>query len=574
MTPELRKTGISFLGDIPWGTHFCHFYETKEDLLTILVPYFVAGLENNEFCVWVLSEPLSEDEVRNALRTALPDFDRYEARGSVEILAGREWYLAQGIFDQRRVSSGWIRKLDQAIARGYDGMRVSGNAFWFESEDWKAFCEYENDLNLFISSRPIIVLCTYSLARSIAGILDIARTHQFAIARRDGNWESIETRNIRRERRTEVALRESEERFRLLIEGVKDYAMFMLDIEGHVTSWNKGAERIKGYPAEEIIDEHFSRFYSAEDVDQGKPELHLKAAAVEGRCEVEGWRVRKDGTRFFANVVITALMDEAGRPRGFSKVVRDITEQKHAAETLRKAQADLAHVARATVMGELAASIAHEVNQPIGAVVTDGGACLEWLSGAQPNLAEARAAATRIIEEGIRASEVIARIRSLMKKDQPDMSIVDTNEVINDVLTLTRHEIVRHNISLRTDLTVDLSPIRGDPIQLKQVLVNVIINAIESMSVNSNEPRELLITSQNHGSAQILIAVRDSGVGIDPGKVEALFKPFVTNKAGGLGMGLAISRSIIEGHGGRLWAAPNEGRGATFQFSVPAANVA
>jgi signal transduction histidine kinase len=141
-------------------------------------------------------------------------------------------------------------------------------------------------------------------------------------------------------------------------------------------------------------------------------------------------------------------------------------------------------------------------------------------------------------------------------------------------LTLTHHEIVRHNISLRTDLTVDLSPIRGDPIQLKQVLVNVIINAIESMSVNSNEPRELLVTSQNHGSAQILIAVRDSGGGIDPGKVEGLFKPFVTNKAGGLGMGLAISRSIIEGHGGRLWAAPNEGRGATFQFSVPAANVA
>jgi signal transduction histidine kinase len=148
------------------------------------------------------------------------------------------------------------------------------------------------------------------------------------------------------------------------------------------------------------------------------------------------------------------------------------------------------------------------------------------------------------------------------------------NEVINEVLTLTRHEIARHNVALRTDLAVDLSPVRGDPVQLKQVLVNVIINGTESMSEGSSEPRELWVTSQNHTADQVLIAVRDSGVGIDPSTVEKLFEPFVTNKPGGMGMGLAISRSIVDAHGGRLWAVPNEGRGATFQFSIPVVNVA
>jgi C4-dicarboxylate-specific signal transduction histidine kinase len=245
--------------------------------------------------------------------------------------------------------------------------------------------------------------------------------------------------------------------------------------------------------------------------------------------------------------------------------------RRQAEEGLQEAQAELARITRVTMMGELAASIAHEVNQPLGAIVTDGGACLEWLSGTEPNIAEARAAAARIIEEGIRASEVIARIRSLMKKSSPQMASVDMNDAIKEVLTLLRREIVRHGISLRTDLAADLSPARGDSIQLRQVLANLIVNAIESIGIKANEPREVLVTSQSHGLDQILIAVRDSGVGIDPTTVEELFKPFVTKKREGIGMGLAISRSIIEACGGRLWAAPNELGGATFQFSIPAA---
>jgi signal transduction histidine kinase len=223
------------------------------------------------------------------------------------------------------------------------------------------------------------------------------------------------------------------------------------------------------------------------------------------------------------------------------------------------------------MMGELAVSIAHEVNQPLGALVTDAGACLRWLSGVGPNLAEAKAAAGRIMEEGIRASEIIARIRSLLKKTPPHKAILGMNGVINEVLVLMRYEIGRHKISLRTEQDADLLAVQGDVVQLKQVLANLILNAIEAISANAGGSRELLVKSQNQWPDRILVGVRDSGRGIERGRIEEIFKPFVTTKPEGMGMGLAISRSIVEAHGGRLWASTMEGIGAIFQFSLPAA---
>jgi signal transduction histidine kinase len=232
-------------------------------------------------------------------------------------------------------------------------------------------------------------------------------------------------------------------------------------------------------------------------------------------------------------------------------------------------------MSRVTTMGELAASIAHEVNQPLAAVVTNGNACMRWLGAAEPNLDEARAAITRIIKEGRRAADVIGRIRTLMKKSEPQMDALDVNEVIKEVLTLTGHEISRRGVTLRTGLAAGLPPIAGDPVQLQQVLVNLIMNAIEATAARGEGPRELLVTSEElviseeDGSDRIVVGVRDSGVGIDSENMDRLFEPFFTTKATGMGMGLSISRSVIERHGGRLWAAPNEGAGATFRFSLP-----
>ncbi len=251
--------------------------------------------------------------------------------------------------------------------------------------------------------------------------------------------------------------------------------------------------------------------------------------------------------------------------------VLDITDRKRAEEKLAEAQAQLAHMARVTIMGELGASIAHEVNQPLGAVVTDGHACLRWLDRTEPNVEEAKAAVTRMIREATRASEVTARIRSLAGKRPHQRLVIDMNEAILGVLSLTRYPILRNGILLKTDLASDLRSARGDLVQLQQVMVNLIVNAVEAMVMKSEGPRELLVASQNEGQDQIVIQVRDSGIGIAPDLLQQIFQPFVTSKPDGMGIGLSLSRTIVEAHGGRLWAEPNPGPGATFRFSLPAA---
>jgi signal transduction histidine kinase len=221
-------------------------------------------------------------------------------------------------------------------------------------------------------------------------------------------------------------------------------------------------------------------------------------------------------------------------------------------------------------MGELAASIAHEVNQPLTAVVTNGNACLRWLAGANPNLDEARAAVTRIVKEGSRAADIIRKIRALLKKSPPQIEPVDLNELIQEVLALTRHEILRSAVSARTELADDLPAVLGDRVGLQQVILNLVMNAIEATRMIAQGPRELVISSQRHGPDQVVIAVSDSGIGFDPNNLSRLFNAFFTTKPDGMGMGLSISRSMIETHGGRLWAMHNEGPGATFRFALPA----
>ena len=292
-------------------------------------------------------------------------------------------------------------------------------------------------------------------------------------------------------------------------------------------------------------------------------------------------RDRKDyhvETRYVLPDGSTRHLDFVGRPfinssgdLEFVGTVLDITERKRAEERLAEAQAQLAHMARVTLLGELSASIAHEVNQPLGAVVTDGRACLRWINRTEPNLDEVTAAVTRMIHEATRASEVIDSIRSLAKKRPHQMTVLDMNQAIGEVLSLTRYPILKNAILLRTDLAADLRPARGDLVQLQQVMVNLIVNAVEAMAMRSEGPRELLVVSRNHGLDEIVIQVGDSGIGIDPGLLQQIFQPFVTSKPDGMGIGLSLSRTIVEAHGGRLWAEPNPGLGATFKFSLRAA---
>lgn len=254
-----------------------------------------------------------------------------------------------------------------------------------------------------------------------------------------------------------------------------------------------------------------------------------------------------------------------------TRVQERTKELRQANETLRERDAELTHVTRVMTIGELTASIAHEVNQPLAAIVTNGNACLRWLGGATPNLSEARQAVQRIIKDSYRASEVIARIRTLVKKAPPRNDLVDLNEVIVEVLALAQSEARRNRVSLRRQLKDDLPQVRGDRVQLQQVILNLIINGLEAIAKSKDSTRELHISSDADRENNVVVAVKDSGEGLDAANLERVFDAFYTTKPEGMGMGLAISRTIIESHGGRLWATPNSPKGAVFQFTLSTA---
>jgi PAS domain S-box-containing protein len=323
--------------------------------------------------------------------------------------------------------------------------------------------------------------------------------------------------------------------------------------------WRMPAERIVGMrvddlagrePFEETYKPNFDRCFAGEEVS------------------FVGWFPTPAG-RQCLSATYSPLRPDGKRVEAVLVISRDLTQHMLAAEALDQAQAELAHVTRVTTLGELAASIAHEINQPLAAIVADANASLNWLAAADPNLEMVREALAAVVNDGHRAGDVIQRIRQLATKTDPQRARMAINDVIRDILPLVRTEVRSHDVSLRLDLAPALPPVLGDRVQLQQVLINLVMNGIEAMASVADRPRELVIRSAPHEGGQVLVAVEDAGVGIDPNSVNQLFSAFFSTKPAGMGMGLSISRSIVEAHGGRLWATPNPTHGATFHFALP-----
>lgn len=902
MLTEMRKTGVEVVGDMPWGTHFCLFYETRADLLETLVCYCKAGLENQEFCLWVVAEPLTRADARQALEQAVPDLDQYLADHSIEIVAARDWYLQDGMFDLNRVINGWNEKLASASARGYAGVRVTGDTAWLEKKDWKDFCEYEESLNQAVAHQRLAVLCTYPLAAcGAAEILDVVRTHQFAVTKRRGSWDVIETAGhkqakaeikrlneeleqrvvertsqltslnseltkevLQRQRAEEALLRSeaylaeaqrvshtgsfgwsvssghivwSDETFRIFeydpankpavqvivqrthpedkafVEEMLDqaagnrksfdfehrllmpdgslkyvrvvghpstnyesgnlefvgavtditeskrveeslrrsegylaeaqrlthmgswvwrvpgrdalylsdewYRLYGFDPEAGVPSWEERLQRIHpedqalwqatidraigeksdyevefrvllpagtvryvhtvGHPivnasgdlvefvgssidvterrrAEALRDgesrilEMIARDARLEEIleslvrvleaqyagllcsvllldEDGQHARHGAAPslpkpyikAIDGICIGPnagscGTAMHRREPVFVADILedplwepyrgivepygfracwSTPILAPSGKALGsFAMYYREprspspaetralemathlagIAIERRLArkerERLRQAQADLAHINRVTTMGELTASLAHEIKQPITAAMTDATTCLRWLERDYPDVDEARKAGSRIVKDVARAADIISSISLLFKKDALQRKFLDVNELIREMIVLLRSEATRYSLSIRTELAEDLPKVMADRVQLQQVFMNLMLNGIDAMKGTAGGG-ELTIKSEP-GNGQLLISVSDTGVGLPPEHEEQIFRAFFTTKDIGTGMGLPISRSIIESHGGRLWVTDSSGRGATFQFTLPA----
>jgi PAS domain S-box-containing protein len=368
-------------------------------------------------------------------------------------------------------------------------------------------------------------------------------------------------------------LQEREARIRRLVDA-NIIGIMIWAVEGRIIEANEAFLDMLAYSPEDLISGRlrWAELTPAEWAPADQDALAQMRAT--GSCKpFEKEYLRRDGSR--VPILIAGALFEWKRDEGVAFVI-DMTDRKRAEERLRAseqrlldAQMELARVTRMTTLGELTASIAHEVNQPLAAVVNAAAACLRWLDGGTPNLDEARSAADWIIKEGNRASEVIRRVRALANKTDLEKVPLDINDVVKEVIALVQREMDSQRVLLRIELGPALPMILGDRVQLQQVIINLVMNSIEAMQSVTDRPRELVIRSQQDETHRVLVIVTDSGVGISAENADRLFNAFFTTKSSGMGMGLSICRSIMEAHGGRLWATANVPHGATFQFSLP-----
>jgi signal transduction histidine kinase len=427
---DLTKYGVPGIDKVPFGIHVCHFYRAREDLVDALVPYFAAGLSNNESCVWI--SPFSADEAAAALGRALK-LDAMLDQGQLQIFDAQTWHASTKGMDKNAVVQFWLREEEKALTKGHQGLRSAVNTSFLYADDWDTLMDYEGAVSDAIRDRRILMLCSYDAQKCQAtSVLEAVRTHQHALDRRDVNWE------------------------------------------------------------------------------------------------------------------IDSLIRE---------------------EALRTMRARLEYATQLATVAELSAAIAHEVSQPLAAVVANVSACLRWLSAVPPNLERARLTAERIVRDADSASEVVNRVRALFKRSTLATIPLNLNEVIEEVRQLILDEVSGGSVSIETDLERDLPRTLADRLQMQQVIVNLVCNGIEAMEATIDVPKILSIRSRREGIHYVRVEVCDRGSGLqDP---ENAFKPFFTTKKTGMGMGLAICRSIIEAHRGRLWATQNEGWGATFCFTLP-----
>ena len=339
-----------------------------------------------------------------------------------------------------------------------------------------------------------------------------------------------------------------------------------------VIHWSEECFRLYGFDRKQGLPswDEWSQRVHPEDRDK-RHETVDQAIRQRADYKLDYRIVLLDGTIRHIHSVAHPVFNASGDLVEFVETAMDVTERKRAEEErerLRQAQADLAHISRVTTIGELTGALAHEIKQPIAAAITDANTCLRWLTRDHPDLQEACGAASRMVKDVTQAADIINRVRLLSKKGVPERELVDVNEVIHEMMVLLRHEATRYSISMRTELGEKLPKIVADRVQLQQVLMNLMLNGIEAMK-DVSPAGVLRIKSEREEDGRLLISISDTGVGLPPDRADQIFNAFFTTKSQGTGMGLTISRSIIESHGGRLWATANSGQGATFRFSLP-----
>ena len=378
------------------------------------------------------------------------------------------------------------------------------------------------------------------------------------------------TRDVTERKKYEEMLKQGEARIRLILDSALD-AVVSMDEKGLITEWNKQAEAMFGWRREEAIGRHLHEIlipirYWSQHVEGLRRFLATGEAPILNRI-VEITSLRRNGDEF--PVELSVVPYRIGEAWAFSGFVRDITERKRTEASLRETQWELAYANRVAAMGQLSASIAHEIKQPLAAARINADTCMRWLAIKPPNLTKARETATRLANDVVRANEIVDGVQSLFRKAEAEHLWLNINDVINDVIELLRSEMHYRHVSIDVELQSDLSPVFGDKIQMQQVLVNLMMNGAEAMSDVSDRPRTMLVKSEAKSTDALVVSVEDSGVGLDAATADKIFEAFFSTKRSGTGMGLSICRSIVKSYGGRIQALSRHPFGATFQFTLP-----
>ena len=373
---------------------------------------------------------------------------------------------------------------------------------------------------------------------------------------------------VLRRRATEASLRASEERWRSMFEA-SAVGIAVTDQQNHFAAANEAFQKMVGYTSEELQSLGPLDITHEEDRKATQEMIEDVQSGKRQDCHTEKRYCRKDGKVIWVRVSTARALDSSSALQGIPAIIEDITERKRAEVAWHDAREALSRATRLTVMGELSASIAHEINQPLAAIITNGHACERFLTLSPPDLDEVKDAVGEIVRDGRRASEVLKRIRAMSKNSAPERGQVDVNQAIAEVLALTRDELLRHRVSVQTDLHSNLPTIMADRVQLQQVVLNLVMNGIDAMRAVADRSRILTVRSLLSDRGNIAVNVADSGIGLDPANRERIFDTFFTTKPEGMGMGLAISNTIIEAHRGRLWAESGSPFGAVFAFTLP-----
>jgi len=551
-----KRTNADISWDVPWGTHICFFYKTKEDLLDILVPYFRTGLENNEFCMWIASALLSEKEAKEALMDEISDFDKHLQDKHIQIIPPSQWYLKDDVFSPQRVLNALIDKLNQALASGFEGMRVAGDGSWFKRKDWAALVKYEEQVNRTIGKYKMVAVCSYCVDKcGSSEIVDVVSNHGSALIRGQGKWNIIESTQ---QEITKEALRNSERKYHSLCENLKE-VVYQSNIDTlKATYVNNAIEKVYGYSQDEWLKDP----NSWENTICPEDKENIIAKFMEAREKHEDgvlkYRiVRKDNAIRWIEERYGWEKDDKGNLLSLHGVLYDVTEQKRMQEMLRASE-------KMAAKGQLAAQIAHEINNPLAGIKNLFLLIKDAIAEDHPY----HRYVGLINKEIQRLSDIIRQMFDLYRPNEVTVKKFLIKDVLFEIAKLAEVDCYRHNVVISINSCENDSFVQLPEAPLRQALFNIVKNAVEASPAGA----EVKITATVTVDA-LRLTVSDSGYGIPEQAQSKIFEPFFTSKCGqtsrGLGLGLSVTKEIVEGMGGTISFESKTGQGTVFSIIIP-----